>query len=110
MKEFIYRIQPTRPAMLTAGLTEHEKRVIAEHFEYLQALVAKDIVLMAGRTLTADDRTFGIVVFVSASDTEAAQLMQNDPAVKQGVMKAELFPYKVALWSHKGPTRDARAV
>ena len=56
---------------------------------------------MAGRTLTADDRTFGIAVLVSASESEAAQLMQNDPAVKQGVMKAELFPYQVALWSQK---------
>lgn len=98
MKQFLYRIQPTRIAMLTVGPTERESTVIAEHFEYLQSLVAKDIVLMAGRTLTADDHTFGIVVFVSASAAEAAQLMQNDPAVKQGVVKAELFPYQVALW------------
>jgi hypothetical protein len=27
--------------------------------------------------------------------------MQNDPAVKLGVMKAKLFPYRVALWSSK---------
>jgi uncharacterized protein YciI len=106
MKQFLYRIQPTRVAMLTVGPTERESKVIAEHFEYLQGHVAKDIVLMAGRTLTADDRTFGIVVFVSASEAEAAQFMQNDPAVKQGIMKAELFPYQVALWSPKGPARE----
>ena len=27
--------------------------------------------------------------------------MQDDPAVKLGVMKAELFPYRVALWFAK---------
>jgi uncharacterized protein len=106
MKQFIYRIQPTRVEMLTVGPTERESKVVAEHFEYLQSLVATDIVLMAGRTLTADDRTFGIVVLVSASEAEATRLMQNDPAVKQGVMKAELFPYQVALWSQKGPAGD----
>jgi hypothetical protein len=42
-------------------------------------------------------------VFVSASEQEARELMNGDPAVKQGVMKAELFPFNVALWSPKGP-------
>jgi uncharacterized protein len=107
MKQFLYRIQPTRPAMLATGLTDHEARVVAEHFEYLQALVLKNVVMMAGRTLTVDERTFGMVVLVAASEAEAAELMQNDPAVKQGVMRAELFPYQVALWSSKGPASDA---
>jgi uncharacterized protein YciI len=92
--------------MLTVGPTERESKIIVEHLEYLRGLGAKNIVLMAGRTLTADDRTFGIVVFVSASEAEAAQLMQSDPAVKPGVMKAELFPYRIALWSRKGPARE----
>jgi hypothetical protein len=29
--------------------------------------------------------------------------MGCDPAVKHGVMRAELFPYRIALWSSKGP-------
>ena len=32
--------------------------------------------------------------------------MQADPAVTNGVMKAELFPYHVALWSPTGPKDD----
>jgi uncharacterized protein len=57
---------------------------------------------MAGRTLTADENTFGIVVFVADSDADATELMQTDPAVSRGVMSAELFPFRVALWSTKG--------
>jgi hypothetical protein len=32
--------------------------------------------------------------------------MQQDPAVKLGVIKAELFPYRIALWSPKSPVAD----
>jgi len=103
MKQFLYRIQPTRPAMLRDGLTEQESAAVGAHFEYLQGLVTKGVVLMAGRTQTTDEHTFGIVIFVTASEAEAAIVVQNDPVVKQGVMKAELFPYQVALWSDKRP-------
>jgi hypothetical protein len=29
--------------------------------------------------------------------------MSDDPAVKQGVMRAKLFRYRVALWSPQAP-------
>lgn len=103
MPQFLYRIQPTRPGMLTVGPTEREAVIVDEHFRYLQKLAREGVVLMAGRTLNVDDRAFGIVVLVATTQAEAAELVQNDPAVKHGVMKAELFPYRVALWSPTGP-------
>lgn len=103
MKQYLYRIHPTRPAMLTAGPTPREAAIVSEHFAYLQNLVEQGTVLMAGRTLNDDESTFGIVVFTSADDAAATALMQADPAVRQGVMHATLFPYRVALWSDKNP-------
>jgi uncharacterized protein len=103
MQQFLYRIQPTRLGMITEGPSEHESNVVGEHFAYLQTLVSEGIVLMAGRTLNADERTFGIVVLLAESEIEAAELVRNDPAVKHDVMRAELFPYRIALWSSKGP-------
>jgi uncharacterized protein YciI len=107
MPQFLYRIQPTRLGMLTEGPTSQEASITGEHFQYLQRLVAEGVVLMAGRTLNEDERSFGIVVFLAASQAEAAELVQNDPAVKLGIMKAELFPYRVALWSSGGPGSEA---
>ncbi len=104
MKQFLYRIQPTRSTMLKDGLTAQESAAVGAHFEYLKGLLAEGVVLMAGRTQTADEHAFGIVIFVAASETEAALVVQNDPAVKQGVMKSELFPYQIALWSDKRPS------
>jgi uncharacterized protein YciI len=104
MPEFLYRIQPTRLGMLTEGPTEDESAIIDEHFEYLQKLVAQGVVFTAGRTQNAGEHTFGIVIFAADSESEAAKLMRNDPAVSSGVMRAELFPYRTALWSPIDPT------
>jgi uncharacterized protein len=106
MPQFLYRIKPARLAMLTEGPTDREASIVGQHFQYLQSLVAEGVVLMAGRTLNVDAQTFGIVVFVAASEAAAGELVQNDPAVKHGIMSAELFPYRVALWSPAGPKVD----
>ena len=106
MQEFLYRIKPVRLGMLTEGPTEREAEIVREHFSYLERLVAEGIVLMAGRTLNTDERTFGIVVFLAESEARAQELVSSDPAVKQGLMQAELFPYHVALWSRIGPPTE----
>ncbi|HUD46912.1 MAG TPA: YciI family protein [Candidatus Baltobacteraceae bacterium] len=103
MQQFLYRIKPVRVAILVEGPTESEASIIGEHFKYLEKLTTDGVVLMAGRTLNADERTFGIVVLVTPSESAARELMDGDPVVKQGVMEAELFPFRVALWSSKGP-------
>ena len=102
MGQFLYRLQPTRPAMLAEGPTEREASVVAEHFAYLTRLRDEGTVLMAGRTLTEDEHAFGIVVLEAADEEAARGLMNDDPAVREGVMTAEVYPYRIALWSN-GP-------
>jgi uncharacterized protein len=104
MPHFLYRIQPTRATMLAEGPTPQEAAIVKEHFDYLQGLVAEGRVFMAGRTLNTDERCFGIVVLAAASEVEAAALMRDDPAVRHGVMNAELFPYRIAVWSALAPS------
>ncbi|MBC8503657.1 MAG: hypothetical protein ISR58_19260 [Anaerolineales bacterium] len=95
--QFLYTIQPTRPAMLTEGPTSEEDRIVSEHFNYLKSLNGQGILILAGRTQNSDPSSFGIVIFKAASEEDAKQIMENDPAVSQGVMKAEIYPYRVAL-------------
>ncbi|MFC1878444.1 YciI family protein [Chloroflexota bacterium] len=97
INQFIYIIRPTRLKMLTDGPTEQEQQVVARHFEHLSALAQEGTVFMAGRTQTSDERTFGIVILNSDSLEEAQILMESDPAVKEGVMSAELYPYRIAV-------------
>ena len=100
--EFLYKITPTRPEMLVTGPTDHEGELVSQHFNYLQTLLDKGILILAGRTQNTDESSFGIEIFRAVSKMEAQKIMHRDPAVKQGVMKAELFPYKVALIEKRG--------
>jgi uncharacterized protein YciI len=97
VSEFIYRIKPTRLEMLKSGPTPEEAEATQDHFAYVNAGVRAGTVLMAGRTLTVDEETFGIVIFKAEDEAAARSFMEQDPAVLAGVMSAALFPFRVAL-------------
>jgi uncharacterized protein YciI len=103
MSQFICRLEPMRIGMLSDAPTEREAEIVGQHFAYLKQLADAGEVLLAGRTLTTDERTFGVVVFVADSEARARQLVADDPAVRHGVMRAELLPFRVALWSDRWP-------
>ena len=83
--------------MLTEGTTPEEAEIIGEHFAYLQRLTREGVAILVGRTLTTDQDSMGIVIFAAHSDEEARVLMNADPAVSKGVMRAKLFPFRLAL-------------
>lgn len=95
--QFLYRVQPARPAMLSVGPTPEEAAIVADHFNYLKDLTAEGVLILAGRTQTTDEASFGIIIFRAESEDAARAIMNNDPAVARGVFRASLFPYKVAL-------------
>ncbi len=95
--EFIYVVHPTRLGMLTEGPTAEESAAVAAHFDYLKRLTAEGTMVLVGRTQTNDETTFGIAVFRAGSDEEARAIMAADPAVACGVMRAELYPFHIAL-------------
>jgi uncharacterized protein YciI len=83
--------------MLTEGPTERESEITSQHFAYLKELVEKGVVILAGRTLNANENTFGITILNAETEEIAREIMNNDPAVREGVMNAELFTYRIAL-------------
>ena len=100
-RQYLYLIQPTRLAMLTDGPTPQEDETVSRHFDYLKALVERGIVILAGRTLNTDESSFGIVIFKAESEDAARAIMSNDPAVQAGVVRARLFPYRIALMANQ---------
>ena len=84
--------------MLTEGPTAAEAEAVTAHFHYLSSLTEQGVVLLAGRTLNIDPSSFGIVIFDAPDDEAAQALVDGDPSVQQRVMRAELFPYAVALF------------
>jgi uncharacterized protein len=97
LQQFITILNPTRIGMLTDGPTEFEEKTVSAHFEYLKELQKNGIVLLAGRTLTEDEKTFGIVIFMAKDMDAARQVTANDPVIINRVMQAEVFPFRIAL-------------
>jgi uncharacterized protein YciI len=95
--QFLYRLTPVRIEMVTVGPAAEEQAIVSEHFSRLEALAEEGVVLLAGRTQDDSPRTFGLVILQAESDEQAREIMDNDPAVQKGVMRAELFPFRIAL-------------
>lgn len=93
MENYIYVLKPIRSTFLQDS-TEAERSIVSEHFLYLQKLNKQETVFLAGRTEQAE---FGIVILHTENRQQAEEIMNNDPAVKMKVMKAELYPFSIAL-------------
>lgn len=93
MNRYVYIVRPLRPDMPNA-MTEAEERIVGEHFEYLKSALTEGTLLLAG---PCEDGEFGIVIFQAESPEAAEEFMAGDPAVKQGVMSAELRAFRVSL-------------
>ncbi|MCF7800656.1 MAG: YciI family protein [Candidatus Marinimicrobia bacterium] len=91
---FIYQLKLTDPSKAET-LTEDEKCIVSDHFEYLKNLLDKELLILAGRTEGAE---FGIVIFEAESGSRAREIMENDPVIKNGLMIGEIYPYRLALW------------
>ena len=96
-EHFLYKITPTRIGMVTEGPTPDEAAIVEEHSAYLTELAEKGTVLLFGRTINRDANVFGIVIFKADSKESALKIMNNDPAVRKGAMRAELYPYRIAF-------------
>jgi uncharacterized protein YciI len=83
--------------MVTVRPTPEEQTVVSEHFAHLAALTEQGVMLFVGRTQDNSPRTFGVAVFQAEADEQAQAIMNSDPAVRKGVMHAELFPFRIAL-------------
>jgi uncharacterized protein YciI len=97
-KHFLYRLTPADPEMLTRALpNQMEAQVVSEHYQYLNQLAVIGTLVLAGRTNTDDDKTFGLVIIEADSEDDARRIMGNDPAIQEGIMNAELFPFRIAV-------------
>ena len=97
MNQWLYHLVPARLGMVTGEATPEEIETVSRHFAYLKDLTEKGVMILMGRTQNNDEHTFGIAIFEAEDESAAREIMENDPAVKGGVMKATLYPYKIAL-------------
>lgn len=75
--------------------TEADNQAVGRHFAKLQELQKQGKLILAGRT-TVKEST-GFVILEVESEAEARKIMEDDDAVKAGIMSAEILPFQTAL-------------
>lgn len=91
--QFIYFIRPHKENFAET-MTEEEGNIMGTHFLYLQELLKKGKLILAGPETTGK---FGIAIIETETEEEAKDIMNNDPAVKSGIVTSEIYPYRVSL-------------
>ncbi|AHG92941.1 YCII-related protein (plasmid) [Gemmatirosa kalamazoonensis] len=94
---FLYTLRPARLAMLTDGPTAEEQAMAARHWTYSQELLARGVLVFAGRTLARDASSFAFAVIRAPSADAARAVAEGDPAVAGGVFAAEVHAFQPML-------------
>ncbi|WRP07902.1 YciI family protein [Rossellomorea aquimaris] len=95
--EFIYVLKLIPRLHNEDNWTTEDEEIVQHHFQRLKEFTESGVVILAGRTLNEEENAFGLVVYEAEDEKKAKTFMKEDPAVKEGIMTAELFPYRVAL-------------
>lgn len=84
------------PPRATFGddMTAAEAKVIDRHAEYLRSLCDRGKLVMAG---PVEDARFGLALLETDTEDQARQIMEKDPAVKEGLFTSELMPFRLSI-------------
>jgi uncharacterized protein YciI len=94
MPEWIYFLHPPREDF-AATMTSAEQEVWDRHFERLQLLLAKGVLIMAGPTLGRVNT--GIAIFEAPDEDSARIVMEGDPVIQSGFARGEVRPFRLSL-------------
>ena len=98
MNIYIYILKLTKRLYDDHAWTDNDNQIVEQHFYRLKHDFELGIVLSVGRTEDPKDDGFGLVIYQVKDDLDAKKYMENDPAVKEGLMTATYFPYKHILY------------
>ena len=105
-KYFVYFVRPTR-AGFYASNTPAEQEAMAGHVAYIKSLRASGRLLVAGPSfdppqypddgVALDMTAPGITIFRAVDEADAKSVLEGDPAVRSGVFKGQVNPFKPAF-------------
>lgn len=94
-KQFVIILRLNAKYQDEKNWTEADNQAVGRHFAKLQELQKQGKLILAGRTTIKE--SMGFVILEVESEAEARKIMEDDDAVKAGIMSAELLPFQTAL-------------
>ncbi len=82
-------------------MNENEKKIMEEHFVYLQKLIKENKVILAGPVFS--DPVYGLIILQVSSENEAKEILDRDPSVVAGLHTYDLSPMKLSLLMENCP-------
>ncbi|MFM9958724.1 MAG: SRPBCC domain-containing protein [Phycisphaerales bacterium] len=105
---WLYTFVGLKRADLIETATDEEKKQFGAHAAYVRDLALAGTVVFAGPS--TDMKGPAVIVMDVRTEAEARELMENDPAVKNGLMKAKLHPVALSFvrWRDEAPSLAAK--
>lgn len=94
LAQFICFLEPSREGMPDSP-TPEEAAGVRAHFEYYSRLRDEGVLILAGRT--QEPPFVGVFIFEAPTREDAARIVAADPGVTEGLFRARVQPYRVAL-------------
>jgi uncharacterized protein YciI len=95
MEQYVYFVQPPRPTF-AEDATPDEEQIVSRHYFYLANLLEERRLLLAGPCL---DAYRGIGVLEAGDEESAREIVDDDPAVVEGLFTADLHPFKALFFT-----------
>jgi uncharacterized protein len=93
-QHFYFKLIPPR-ATFPGDITDKERALMDDHGTYCERQFAAGKLLAYGPVM-APGGAFGCAILEVAGETEARQFGENDPSVRAGMNRFEIYPMHVA--------------
>ena len=91
-KHFFLKLIPPRPDF-PMTMTVAERNIMQEHIEFWQDLLNKGICIVYGPVFDPNG-AYGIGIIEAEDESIVKDIQRNDPSVKRGINRLEIFPMK----------------
>jgi uncharacterized protein YciI len=91
---YFFKLIPPRPTF-PHDITESERALMHEHAAWFQRGFASGKLLLYGPVM-APQGAFGVGIFEVEDEAEVREFAENDPSVRAGLNRWEMYPMHVA--------------
>jgi len=99
-QHYFFKLIPPRPTF-PQDMTDEEKALMKEHSAYFQRQFDAGKLLLYGPVM-APQGAFGLGILEVADEAEARRFGENDPSVRAGLNRWELYPMQIGGIRTKG--------